>query len=116
MSVSAQSLNVTIVGLVSGPLAHRLRTSSDVGTRSGGVRGVPAPNSLLLPSEELLALTRKVPNEGVPRSSVSRCLRRHGGGNSAALKPKAASLVHESSKNPCARLRAHGHQVSGANR
>ena len=55
--------------------------------------------SRTLPLDDILAVTREFLNEGVSRSGLSRCLRRHGVGDLAALKPKAPALVHRSFKS-----------------
>ncbi len=43
---------------------------------------------LLLPLDDLLAITREFLNPDVSRSGLSRCLRRHEVGNLNGLKPK----------------------------
>jgi hypothetical protein len=52
--------------------------------------------TLLFPLDDLLALTCEFLNEGVSRSGLSRCLRRHCVGDLAEFKPKVPALVHES--------------------
>jgi transposase-like protein len=47
--------------------------------------------SLLLPLDDLLAVTREFLNEGVSRSGLDRCLRRHGVSDLKALLPREES-------------------------
>ncbi len=66
---------------------HRLRT-----TRSPAQEAVVVARrqSLLLPREDLLAVTREFLNEGVSRSGLDRCLRRQGVADLKVLLPRAA--------------------------
>ena len=54
--------------------------------------------SLLLPLDDLLALTREFLCPEVSRSGLDRCLRRHGVGNLRALKPQSPKPTHQSFK------------------
>ena len=45
-------------------------------------------NTLLLPLDDLLAVTREFLNPDVSRSGLDRCLRRHGVSNLQALIPQ----------------------------
>jgi Integrase core domain len=76
--------------------AHKLQTAL---TLARETIVVYLRRTLLLPLGDLLALTREFLNEGVSRSGLSRCLRRHGVGDLATLKPKAPALVHKSFKS-----------------
>ena len=53
---------------------------------------------LLLPLDDLLAVTREFLCEHVSRSGLDRCLRRHGVGNLNALKPAAPVIPHKAFK------------------
>lgn len=54
--------------------------------------------SLLLPLDDLLAVTREFLCPDVSRSGLDRCLRRHGVGNLHALKPATPKQPHKSFK------------------
>jgi len=54
--------------------------------------------TLLLPLDDLLAVTREFLCEKVSRSGLDRCLRRHGVGNLQALKPATPKEPHEAFK------------------
>ena len=54
--------------------------------------------SLLLPLDDLLALTREFLCPGVSRSGLDRCLRRHGVSNLRVLKPQSLKPTHQSFK------------------
>src|SRR5512139_238795 len=53
---------------------------------------------LLLPLDDLLAITREFLNPDVSRSGLSRCLRRHEVGSLNALKPKVAAAASKKFK------------------
>ena len=55
--------------------------------------------TLLLPLDDLLAVTREFICDTVSRSGLDRCLRRHGVGNLNALKPAAPKQPHKSFKS-----------------
>lgn len=54
--------------------------------------------TLLLPLDDLLAVTREFLCEKVSRSGLDRCLRRHGISNLNALKPKSVKPTHKAFK------------------
>jgi transposase-like protein len=54
---------------------------------------------LLLPLDDLLAVTREFLCPQATRSGLDRCLRRHGVGNLNALKPKEPALPHKAFKS-----------------
>ena len=64
--------------------AHRLQT---VLTPAQETIVVHLRRTLLLPLDDLLAVTREFLSPDVSRSGLDRCLRRHGVGNLGALKP-----------------------------
>jgi len=51
-------------------------------------RGRAIRKTLLLPLDDLLAVTRTFINEAASRSGLARCLKRHGVSNLNDLKPK----------------------------
>jgi transposase-like protein len=53
---------------------------------------------LLLPLDDLLAVTREFLNPDVSRSGLDRCLRRHGVSNLKALLPKTPAEPHKAFK------------------
>ena len=53
---------------------------------------------LLLPLDDLLAVTREFLNPDVSRSGLDRCLRRHGVSNLNALRPKTPAEPHKAFK------------------
>lgn len=53
---------------------------------------------LLLPLDDLLAVTREFLNPDVSRSGLDRCLRRHGVSNLNALRPRTPSEPHKAFK------------------
>lgn len=55
--------------------------------------------SLLLPLDDLLAVTREFICDSVSRSGLDRCLRRHGVGNLNALKPAKPQEPHKAFKS-----------------
>ena len=55
--------------------------------------------SLLLPLDDLLAVTREFLCKDVSRSGLDRCLRRHGVGNLDALKPATPKQPHKAFKS-----------------
>lgn len=65
--------------------AHRLQT---VLTPAQEAIVVHLRRTLLLPLDDLLAVTREFLSPDVSRSGLDRCLRRHGAGNLNALKPQ----------------------------
>jgi hypothetical protein len=54
---------------------------------------------LLLPLDDLLAVTREFLRPQATRSGLDRCFRRHGVGNLNALKPKEPALPHKAFKS-----------------
>ena len=65
--------------------------------------------ALLLPLDDLLAISREFLCPDVSRSGLDRCLRRHGVGNLNALKPKVPQEAPKSFKTY---LPAHRYQIS----
>ena len=55
--------------------------------------------TLLLPLDDLLAVTREFLCPAVSRSGLDRCLRRHGVGNLNALKPQQPQPTHKAFKS-----------------
>jgi hypothetical protein len=55
--------------------------------------------TLLLPLDDLLAVTREFICSHVSRSGLDRCLRRHGAGNLNALKPQEPAVAHKAFKS-----------------
>ena len=76
--------------------AHRLQT---VLTPAQETVVVHLRRTLLLPLDDLLAVTREFICDTVSRSGLDRCLRRHGVGNLNALKPKEPVQPHQAFKN-----------------
>jgi len=63
--------------------------------------------ALLLPLDDLLAVTREFLCPQASRSGVDRCLRRHGVSNLQALLPATAAAPHKTLQDLCAGLRTH---------
>ena len=76
--------------------AHRLQTRL---TPAQEIVVVQLRRTLLLPLDDLLAVTREFICDTVSRSGLDRCLRRHGVGNLNALKPKEPVQPHQAFKN-----------------
>lgn len=76
--------------------AHRLQTTL---TPAQEAIVVQLRRSLLLPLDDLLAVTREFICEKVSRSGLDRCLRRHGVGNLNALKPTTPKEPHKAFKS-----------------
>jgi transposase InsO family protein len=76
--------------------AHRLQTTLSPAQEAIVVH---LRKTLLLPLDDLLAVTREFLCEKASRSGVDRCLRRHGVGNLHALKPKAPAVPHKDFKS-----------------
>ena len=76
--------------------AHRLQTQL---TPAQEVIVVHLRRSLLLPLDDLLAVTREFLCSSVSRSGLDRCLRRHGVGNLNALKPATPQAPHKAFKS-----------------
>ena len=76
--------------------AHRLQT---VLTPAQEIVVVHLRRTLLLPLDDLLAVTREFICPHVSRSGLDRCLRRHGAGNLNALKPQEPQPVHKAFKS-----------------
>ena len=72
--------------------SHRLQTQLSPAQE---VVVVHLRSSLLLPLDDLLAVTREFICDTVSRSGLNRCLRRHGVGNLNALKPKEPQPTHK---------------------
>ena len=72
--------------------AHRLQTNLNPAQESIVVH---LRRTLLLPLDDLLAVTREFLCPGVSRSGLDRCLRRHGVSNLHALKPKEPRPAHK---------------------
>jgi len=105
VSVLAQRYNVTIATIYKWrsrdsfqDLSHTAHTLQTTLTPARETIVVHLRRTLLLPLDDLPAVTREFLNEGVSRSGLNRCLRRHCVGDLAALKPKAAALVHKSNR------------------
>ena len=75
--------------------AHRLQTTL---TPAQEAIAVELRRTLLLPLDDLLAVVREFLCEDVSRSGLDRCLRRHGVGSLAALKPAVAKVPHKAFK------------------
>ena len=76
--------------------AHRLQTTL---TPAQEAVVVELRRTLLLPLDDLLAVTREFLCQDVSRSGLDRCLRRHGVGNLNALKPAVAAQPHKAFKS-----------------
>jgi transposase InsO family protein len=76
--------------------AHRLQTTL---TPAQEQIVVYLRRTLLLPLDDLLAVTREFLCERVSRSGLDRCLRRHGVGNLQALKPALPTVMHKAFKS-----------------
>ena len=76
--------------------AHRLQT---VLTPAQEAVVVHLRRALLLPLDNLLAVTREFLCPHVSRSGLDQCLRRHGVGNLNALKPSTPSAPHKAFKS-----------------
>lgn len=72
--------------------AHHLQTTL---TPAQEAVAVELRKTLLLPLDDLLAVTREFLCAQASRSGLDRCLRRHGVGNLQALKPKAQQPTHK---------------------
>lgn len=76
--------------------AHRLQTRL---TPAQEVVVCALRKTLLLPLDDLLAVTHEFINTEVSRSGLDRCLRRHGMGNLAALRPLSPKSTHKPFKD-----------------
>jgi transposase InsO family protein len=76
--------------------AHRLQTTL---TSAQETIVVHLRRTLLLPLDDLLAVTREFLCPDVSRSGLDRCLRRHGVGNLHALKPATPQEPHKAFKS-----------------
>ncbi|PAT41552.1 IS481 family transposase [Vandammella animalimorsus] len=76
--------------------AHRLQTQL---SPEQEIVVVQLRKTLLLPLDDLLAVTHEFINDKVSRSGLDRCLRRHGVGNLHALKPKQPAPTHQPFKH-----------------
>ena len=76
--------------------AHRLQTQL---TPAQEIVVVHLRRTLLLPLDDLLAVTRETLCPDVSRSGLDRCLRRHGVGNLNALKPTTPQEPHKAFKS-----------------
>ena len=76
--------------------AHRLQTQL---TPAQETVVVHLRRTLLLPLDDLLAVTREFLCQDVSRSGLDRCLRRHGVGNLNALKPATPQEPHKTFKS-----------------
>ncbi|MCW5239042.1 IS481 family transposase [Verminephrobacter eiseniae] len=76
--------------------AHRLQT---VLTPAQQTVVVHLRRTLLLPLDDLLAVTREFLSPDVSRSGLDRCLRRHGVGSLDALKPQEPTVAHKAFKS-----------------
>jgi transposase InsO family protein len=76
--------------------AHRLQTTLSPAQEAIVVH---LRKTLLLPLDDLLAVTREFLCEKASRSGLDRCLRRHGVSNLHALKPKAPVVPHKAFKS-----------------
>ena len=77
-------------------IAQRLQTTL---TPAQEVVVVHLRRTLLLPLDDLLAVTREFLSPDVSRSGLDRCLRRHGVGNLNALKPPPPQEPHKAFKS-----------------
>ena len=75
--------------------AHRLQTTL---TPAQEAIVVELRRTLLLPLDDLLAVTREFLCEDVSRSGLDRCLRRHGVGSLSALRPAVPKVPHKAFK------------------
>ncbi len=76
--------------------AHRLQTQL---TPAQETVVVQLRKTLLLPLDDLLAVTRELICDNVSRSGLDRCLRRHGVGNLNALTPAPPAQQHKAFKS-----------------
>ena len=72
--------------------AHQLQTTLNQGQEAIVVH---LRKTLLLPLDDLTAVTREFLCPAASRSGIDRCLRRHGVSNLNALKPKTPTLGHK---------------------
>ena len=103
VSVLAQRYNVTIATICkwrsrdsSQDLSQTAYTLQSTLTAAQETTISYLRRTVLLPLDDLLTVTREFLNEGVSRSGLSRCLRRHGVGDLAGLKPKAPAFLQKS--------------------
>ena len=75
--------------------AHKLQTTLSPAQE---IVAVELRRTLLLPLDDLLAVTREFMCPAVSRSGLDRCLRRHGVGNLDALKPAKPEGAHKAFK------------------
>lgn len=75
--------------------AHKLQTTLSPAQE---IVAVELRRTLLLPLDDLLAVTREFMCPTVSRSGLDRCLRRHGVGNLNALKPTKPEEAHKAFK------------------
>ena len=75
--------------------AHQLATTL---TSAQEAVAVELRRMLLLPLDDLLAVTREFLNPDVSRSGLDRCLRRHGVSTLNALRPKVPAEPHKAFK------------------
>ena len=75
--------------------AHRLQTTL---TPAQEAVVVELRKTLLMPLDDLLAVTREFLCADVSRSGLDRCLRRHGVGSLAALRPSEPKAAHQTFK------------------
>jgi transposase-like protein len=75
--------------------AHQLATTL---TPAQEAVAVELRRMLLLPLDDLLAVTREFLNPDVSRSGLDRCLRRHGVSNLNTLRPKTPAEPHKAFK------------------
>ena len=76
-------------------MAHRLQTQL---TPAPEIAVVHLRRTLVLPPDDLLAVTREFLCPDVSRSGLNLCLRRHGVGNLFALKPSTPQEPHKAFK------------------
>ena len=76
--------------------AHRLQTILSPAQEAIVVH---LRRTLLLPLDDLLAVTREFLKPEVSRSGLDRCLRRHGADNLNALKPREPAVAHKAFKS-----------------
>ena len=81
--------------------AHRLQTTLTPGQEA---LVVYLRRALLLPLDDLLAVTREFLCPEVSRSGLDRCLRRHGVGNLRALRPAPDKRSAKPSRPTCPAL------------
>ncbi len=91
--------------------SHRPHTLKTTLTPAQEAIVVYLRQSLLLPLDDLLAVTREFLNPDVSRSGLNRCLRRHGVASLKALLPPVEKTKYKAFQGLRARLPSRGCQV-----